>query len=136
MTYDTDYFAWTQQTTQQLKRKQFNQVDWDNVIEEIEDMGKKELHAIESFLLRLTEHILKYKYWEEERQWSGNHWESEIVNFRFQLKKRLEKSPSIKAKLPEMYQEVLPVAIESVSKLCKIPDGAKNVNLEEILQDG
>lgn len=134
MTYNTDFYNWSQQTAERLRRKQFDQIDWGNLIEEIEDMGRKELHAIESFLLRLVEHTLKYKYWESEREWSGRHWQSEIVNFRYQLKKRLDDSPSIRARLPEIYQEILPVAIASVSKLCNLPD-AIDLVLEEILEE-
>ena len=65
--YEEDYYLWTQTMVEKLRNKDYQDVDWDNLIEEIEDMGKSQKRAIESLLLRLTEHLLKLKYWEAEK---------------------------------------------------------------------
>ena len=132
--YDTDYNQWVEQTAQQLRERQFDCVDWDNLIEEIEDIGKSQKRALESLLTRLLEHLLKLSYWQSEKERSGNHWASEIVNFRYQINKRLKESPSLKTKLKSIYNEVLPVAIKSVSKLCFLPPDV-HISLEEALDD-
>lgn len=119
--YETDYNQWVNKTVQQLRERQFEGVDWDNLIEEIEDMGKSQKRALESFLTRLVEHLLKLSYWESEKERNGNHWKSEIVNFRYQVHKRLKESPSLRPELESIYTEIFPVAIKSVSQLFSLP---------------
>jgi hypothetical protein len=65
--YEEDYYLWTKEMVEVLKNKDYSSVDWDNLIEEIEDMGKSQKRAVESLLMRLTEHLLKLKYWDAER---------------------------------------------------------------------
>ena len=115
--YQTDYNQWVNETVQQLRERQFDGVDWDNLIEEIEDMGKSQKRALESFLTRLVEHLLKLAYWDSEKKRNGNHWKSEIVNFRYQIHKRLKESPSLRPELESIYAEIFSVAIKSVSQL-------------------
>jgi hypothetical protein len=115
--YETDYNQWVNETVQQLRERQFDGVDWDNLIEEIEDMGKSQKRALESFLTRLVEHLLKLSYWESEKERNSNHWKSEIVNFRYQIHKRLKESPSLRPELESIYAEIFPVAIKAVSQL-------------------
>ncbi|MGK7931783.1 MAG: DUF29 domain-containing protein [Microcystaceae cyanobacterium] len=132
--YETDFNQWTQDTVQQLREGRFDAVDWEHLIEEIEDMGKSQKRALESYLTRLLEHLLKLAYWQSERERSGNHWSSEVVNFRYQVHKRLKESPSLKPTLEGIYQEVLPVAIKSMSKLFSLPSDA-HISLENALDD-
>jgi hypothetical protein len=123
--YDRDYYEWFQETSKQLKEKRFEMVDWDNLIEELEDMGRSEKRAVESLLLRLLEHLFKLKYWESERERSANHWIGEIANFRVLLKKRLKDSPSLKAKLEEIYDDVYPDSKKVVANLFDLPQDAE-----------
>jgi hypothetical protein len=60
--YEKDYYLWTQTMVKKLKNQDYLNVDWENLIEEIEDIGKSQKRAVESLLLRLTEHLLKLKY--------------------------------------------------------------------------
>jgi Domain of unknown function DUF29 len=48
--YDTDFVQWIETITEKLRSHDFASVDWENVIEEIEDMGKSERRSL-SFLL-------------------------------------------------------------------------------------
>ena len=132
--YETDYNQWIQETVQKLRNRNFNDVDWDNLIEEIESMGKNDKRALLSLLTRLLEHLLKLSYWESEKQQSGNHWAAEIVNFRSQIQTRLEDSPSLRPQLEEMYAKVYPVAIKSVSKLFSLPEDA-HISLSQALDE-
>ncbi len=45
--YDTDYLQWITTTVDKLRRQDYNHVDWANLIEEIEDMGKRERRSRE-----------------------------------------------------------------------------------------
>ena len=65
--YETDYNQWLKETVKQLQERNFEQVDWDNLIEEIESIGKSDRRALMSLLTRLIEHLLKLAYWQEEK---------------------------------------------------------------------
>jgi Domain of unknown function DUF29 len=49
--YDTDYQLWLDQTVSQLKAQDFSQIDLENLIEEIESLGKSDKRAIASYLM-------------------------------------------------------------------------------------
>ena len=132
--YETDYNQWLKETVKHLQERNFEQVDWDNLIEEIESMGKSDRRALMSLLTRLIEHLLKLAYWQEEKKRSGNHWAAAIVNFRAQIQQRLEDSPSLRPELAVMYDKVYPVAIKSVSQLFSLNSDA-HISLEQTLDD-
>ncbi|MCA2693958.1 MULTISPECIES: DUF29 domain-containing protein [unclassified Microcystis] len=132
--YETDYNQWLKETVKHLQERNFEQVDWDNLIEEIESMGKSDRRALMSLLTCLIEHLLKLAYWQEEKKRSGNHWAAAIVNFRAQIQQRLEDSPSLRPELAAMYDKVYPVAIKSVSQLFSLNSDA-HISLEQTLDD-
>jgi hypothetical protein len=132
--YEEDYYLWTQAMVERLKNKDYLNIDWDNLIEEIEDMGKSQKRAVESLLLRLTEHLLKLKYWETERERNKKHWQSEVVNFRVLLRKRLKESPSLKNNLAEIYEEILLDSKRSMSKLFELPEQIE-LTLAQVLDE-
>jgi hypothetical protein len=88
--YESDFVLWTEKTAEQLRQKNFDDVDWENVIEESETIGRNERQAITSLLTRPIEHLLKLGYRESERERNARHWLGEIGNFRTQLEDRLE----------------------------------------------
>jgi hypothetical protein len=103
--YDTDYQLWLETTLEQLRRGDFQAVDWQNLLEELADLGKNDRRALESLLTRLLEHLLKLAYWESEREHNQRGWKKEIRNFRIQLKKILKDSPSLKPYLASILEE-------------------------------
>lgn len=54
--YDTDYLQWIKTTVEKLHSRDYGNVDWDNLIEEIEDMGRSEQRSLESNLIVLLLH--------------------------------------------------------------------------------
>jgi hypothetical protein len=40
--YGRDYYAWIQHQVQALRRRRIEDIDWENVAEEIEDLGRSE----------------------------------------------------------------------------------------------
>ncbi|NCS41584.1 MAG: DUF29 domain-containing protein [Microcystis aeruginosa BS13-10] len=71
--YDSDYQLWLESTINQLRRGDFQAVDWQNLLEELADLGKSE-----------------------------RAWKKEIRNFRLQIADLLEDSPSLKSYLREI----------------------------------
>src|SRR4051794_5782470 len=95
--YDEDYYLWLRTTINQLRAGQFSAVDLDNLLEELETMGRREKRAIESLLIKLLQHLLKLKCWDEERERNLGNWKGEIRTFRREIKKALKDSHSLKS---------------------------------------
>jgi Domain of unknown function DUF29 len=101
--YDIDFQCWLDQTAAQLRAHDFHSLDLENLIEEIESLGRSEKHAMGSYLMRLCEHLLKVKYWESERGRCLRGWKCEVLNFRVQIQEMLETSPSLKPFLQDSF---------------------------------
>ncbi|MDM3846513.1 MAG: DUF29 domain-containing protein [Aphanizomenon gracile PMC644.10] len=100
--YEEDFYLWIKTTAKQLKNGNFAEIDLDNLIEEIESMGRSEKRALKSNLLVLLMHLLKYKYQPEK---CSNSWLSTIFEHRRRLKEDLTESPSLKKYLSEVFNE-------------------------------
>jgi hypothetical protein len=114
--YNEDYYLWLEATVKKLKNGQVNELDLDNLIEELESMGKSEKRAIESLLTRLLEHLLKITYWQAERERNLGHWSLEVTNFRYQISKIVADSPSLKTYIQEIFLESYSAARKGVNR--------------------
>ena len=119
--YDTDYNLWVLDIVDKLKNREFNGLDLDNLIEEVEDLGKRDKRKIESLLIRLFEHLLKLRYWKEENNRNRGHWEGEIANFRRQIDRLLQDSPSLKPYLRNLFNECYQDSRFIASKQSQLP---------------
>ncbi len=119
--HEQDLNLWLEQIAIAIKNRDFNNMDWDGLLEEIEDMGASQKRALDSYLQRLIEHILKLKYWESEQEYNYKGWRREVVNFRYQIKQILKESPSLKAYLAKMqdlcYQKAWKNVMEDYSDI-------------------
>ena len=132
--HERDFNLWVEQTKQQIQNRDFENLDWDNLLDEIDDMGKSEKRALESYLQRLIEHILKLKYWESEKERNLRHWQAEVVNFRNQIKRLLKRNPSFKKYRKEVYEEIFQDAVSSRKIEFDIPDDSF-IELEKIMKE-
>jgi hypothetical protein len=114
--YEQDYYLWIEKTIHLLETNQFSDLDLDNLIEEISDMGKSQRQSLKSYLTRLLEHLLKLAYWQSERKYNANHWGGEISNFRFELSELLIDSPSLKPYIEEIFDKCYQAALRSLSQ--------------------
>lgn len=111
--YDEDFVRWAEATVACLKRRDTEQLDWDGLIEEIEDLGKSARRELESRLSVLLVHLLKRCYVNLPDNYRG--WQLTILEQRNALKRLLKQSPSLKTYfqevLDEVYQDALAEAI-------------------------
>jgi hypothetical protein len=56
--YETDFYAWIQRQAELLKEKQFDGIDFENLIEELEAMGRSEKRQLLNRLAQLIAHLL------------------------------------------------------------------------------
>ena len=113
--YNTDYNLWVMETVDQLKNKNFDAIDLENLIEEVSDLSRRDKRKLESLLRRLFEHLLKLKYWESQITRNEGHGQGEIRTFRKQINNELKTSPSLNRHLLEIFDKCYQDAREIVS---------------------
>jgi hypothetical protein len=119
--YETDYNLWVLETVVKLKNKDLDNLDWENLIEEVEDLSRRDKKKLKSLLRLLFEHLLKLSYWKSEEQNNRNHWEAEIINFRQLIEDELADSPSLKVYLQEIWQECYQYGRKIAAKRSQLP---------------
>lgn len=107
--YELDDFQWLEETIELLKKQQFQQLDLENLIEELEDLGKEKKNAVASLLEQVIRHLLLLQYWTSDWDYNQVHWQEEIYNFRIQLKRRLTTNLRnyLETELTSIYQDAL-----------------------------
>ena len=105
--YDDDFYAWTQEQAELLRRLPAvsNRLDGLLIAEEIEDLGKSELDTVQSLCEHIIEHFLKLEFSGLEEP--VEHWCDEIVEWRVQIEKKITRSIAAKIDLPERYRFAL-----------------------------
>jgi hypothetical protein len=101
--YDQDFYLWIQTTVQQLQERNLEKLDIENLIEEIDSMGRSEKKELKTRLVVLIEHLLKLQYWIEEKDDNARGWRNTVVEQRRQIAYTLADSPSLKAILNDVF---------------------------------
>ena len=96
--YEHDYYLWLQETSRLLKIKDFTNLDLENLIEEIESLGKKERDKLISSLRLIYHHLLKWQYQPNKRSKS---WNDTIIRERDNISDYIEDTPSLKSLLQD-----------------------------------
>lgn len=96
--YNQDFNQWLAEQIKALRQGQLNQLDLENLIEELESLGKSDKRALTSYLKVLVMHQLKWQY-QPKKQSSS--WLNSINNARFEISLILEDSPSLENYLSE-----------------------------------
>ncbi|MBD2186598.1 DUF29 domain-containing protein [Pseudanabaena mucicola] len=112
--YDRDFYKWVQETTEKLKAKDFDHVDLEHLIEEIESLGTSERSEIYNRLATLLEHLLKRMFVDMPQEFNG--WENTIREQRKRLKRAFKLSPSLKNYFAEIFDEAFVDALEEIRK--------------------
>lgn len=100
--YETDFVRWAETTAELLRTKNYACVDWANLIEEIEDMSRRERKRLKSNLIVILLYLLKWQHQPEQRTGS---WRSSIREHRRRVKDDLKDSPSLMPYLHEIFTE-------------------------------
>ncbi|HEX7981880.1 MAG TPA: DUF29 domain-containing protein [Duganella sp.] len=96
--HEADFLAWTSAQIELLRAKQFDRLDLENIIEELESMARAEKHELEHRIERLITHLLKCQL--QPDQISGS-WLGTIREQRYRIAKLLKAMPSMKPLLDQ-----------------------------------
>ncbi|MGH6918871.1 MAG: DUF29 domain-containing protein [Geminicoccaceae bacterium] len=57
--YEDDFPLWAEHQATLLRARRFDELDLDNLIEEVEDLSRRERKSVESYVDTIIEHLLK-----------------------------------------------------------------------------
>jgi hypothetical protein len=137
--YDRDVLTWSERQAALLRRvaageRVNDQVDWENVVEEIETVGRSEVSAVESLLTMALLHDLKSKAWPLSRD--VPHWRAEARLFRRQARRKFTESMRQKLDLAGLYSDALAGLPDTMDGQPALPVPAVcPVTLDELLSE-
>ena len=104
--YETDFNLWLEETAFLIKEGKLDRLDIENLLEEIEGMSRREKDAIESNLIRVLQHLIKWNYQCQKRSPS---WAYTIIEHSRRLNKAFKNSPSLKRYFDDVFDEAFGV---------------------------
>jgi hypothetical protein len=120
--YEDDIAAWAARQADLLRRRASNELDWDNIAEEIADVGRSEEREVESRLAIACEHLLKWEFQPGRR---SNSWRASVVQARTRIARVIQRNPSLKpypaTVLADAYRDGRDVA-EAETGLLHLPE--------------
>jgi hypothetical protein len=96
--YEQDFYQWTIEQANLLRAGALSQLDIENLIEEVESMGRSEKRELEHRLTVLITHLLKWDHQPERR---GRSWENTIRIQRIDIRKVLKSSPGLNSQFED-----------------------------------
>ena len=103
--YGQDYAVWLSAQADAMRKGQLDQLDLPNLIEEIEELGRRERREVESRLEILITHLIKLSVSSAEQPRAG--WRTSIREQRRRLSKLFRDSPSLRRYADDVFQSVL-----------------------------
>ncbi len=117
--YDEDFYAWTLEQARLLRSGEFSQIDVENLAEELESMGRSDRRELDSRLVVLVVHLLKWQLQVRLRSPSGT---GTIREQRRQIEKLLRESPSLRPMTDQLLSEAYAEAREKAADETGLPE--------------
>ncbi|MFM7437214.1 MAG: DUF29 domain-containing protein [Snowella sp.] len=110
--YEQDILLWVEETVNKLKAKDFESLDLDNLIEEVESLGISQKKELINRLIVLLEHLLKRLYVDLPYDYNG--WERTIRTQRNNLQVLIKQVPSLKSRWESSFIDAWEIALKTV----------------------
>lgn len=113
--YDRDFFLWTKEQAGALRRAKDSNLplDWENLAEEIESLGKSDRRELVLQIRRILRHLLKLEASSAAEPRAG--WRSTILEARREIDQLLGDSPSLRREVDGLIAQQLTVAAQLAS---------------------
>jgi len=119
--YKQDFYQWTIEQANLMRAGALSQLDIENLIEEVESMGRSEKRELEHRLTVLITHLLKWDHQPERR---GRSWENTIRIQRIDIRKVLQSSPGLKNQFEEAVASAYEKAVILAADETGLPESA------------
>jgi hypothetical protein len=111
--YDTDLLLWSERQAALLRRaaageRVNDQVDWENVAEEIESLGKRDRRELTNRIRTILTHLIKLQTSPATDSRPG--WHETIIEQRAEIRTLLEDSPSLRSVVSAIIGKEMPAA--------------------------
>lgn len=134
--YESDFYAWIQEQAGKLRARSHNDLDWENLAEEIESLGRSERREIENRLAPLIHHLLKWQFQPGRRSES---WRISISEQRSWISTIIKYSPSLKNYPAQIfgdaYEDGRRHAINETGLAAEVFPKEPPFSIEEVLDD-
>ncbi|MBD2290499.1 DUF29 domain-containing protein [Microcystis wesenbergii FACHB-1317] len=132
--YEIDDSLWLEETIELLKNKRYEDLDLENLIEELEDLGNEKKFRVASFLQQIIRHCLLLQFWTREREYNQAHWQAEIVSFKDKLKRYLTTNlrKYLEQEFDNIYEDAVRYVRQKTDNQVNFPDTCP-YSLEELL---
>jgi hypothetical protein len=138
--YESDILIWSERQAALLRRRAAGELvnegelDWTNIAEEIESVGRSELHGVESLLVQALRHMLKAEAWPLSRD--APVWRADAIDFRQQAARQFVPSMRQKIDVARLYRQALRAMPETMDAQPPLPvPDVCPVTLDELLAD-
>jgi hypothetical protein len=112
--YDQDILLWSEDTVAKLKARDFEHLDIEHLVEEVEALGISQKKELISCLIVLLEHLLKRLYVNLPNDYNG--WERTIRTQRGELEVLLDAVPSLSSRWESSFDKAWQIALKNVCK--------------------
>lgn len=104
--YEEDFPLWAERQGELLRAGRFDELDLENLIDEVEDLSRRERETVESFTETIIEHLLKLTYSPASRPRRG--WLNTLDQQRTQLTRKLTATlrNHLEGVLPRLYADL------------------------------
>ena len=114
--YDEDFYVWTESQAELLRKRQFEALDLENLIEEVEGLGDAKKSAVLNNASIVIEHLLKLQF--SPAQAPRRVWAESIVEHRTRLE--LELTPRLRQILDEELPRVYALTRRSTERKLRL----------------
>jgi len=138
--YDTDILVWSERQAELLRRRAAGELvndaelDWPNIAEEIEDVGRSQRDSVESHLTLALLHDLKATAWPLAAAAPG--WRAEARLHRRMARRKFTPGMRQRIDVASLYADALAGLPETIDGQPPLPvDAACPVTLDELLTE-
>jgi hypothetical protein len=115
---DQGLYVWSCRNAKLLREGRYTEADVANIAEEIESLGKEQVHGLGGQLSRLLMHLLKYQHQPLRRSRSS---QVSIVNSRIRISRYLRDNPSLRLRIDELMPGAYQDAVKEASVQAGLP---------------
>jgi hypothetical protein len=108
--YGTDFVVWAKRQAELLRKRAAGELDWLNIAEEIESLGKSDRRELQSRILTVLQHLMLLDA--STAAWPRPGWQQTLIEQRNAIDMLLEDSPSLRREVASIIAKMLPKARE------------------------